>query len=292
MHNLENILREITPLSPQDSFLVFDRVKKSFDYPYHFHSEVEINFILKGKGYQRLVGDHIGIIEDIELVLIGPNLPHCWANHECQHKKTHEITVQFNQDFFSQSLMDKNIFKSINSLLKESNLGILFTESTAEKLKQSFLNLSDLRGFDSFIEIMKILYELSTAENRKPLSSYSVENENFGDNDKMKIIHDYAHKNFGDKITLEDGAALVNMSTVTFNRFIKKRCGKTFINYINEIRVSYVTRWLLENNLTISEIAFRAGFNNIANFNKTFKSIKKVTPTVFKQQFNGVKKIQ
>jgi transcriptional regulator GlxA family with amidase domain len=65
------------------------------------------------------------------------------------------------------------------------------------------------------------------------------------------------------------------MSNVTFNRFIKKRTGKTFINYLNEIRISYAARWLMEKNLTVFEIAFEAGFNNIANFNKVFKSIKK-----------------
>ena len=77
-------------------------------------------------------------------------------------------------------------------------------------------------------------------------------------------------------------ASLVNMSNVTFNRFIKKRTGKTFVNYLNEIRISYTTRWLIEKKLTISEAAFEAGFNNISNFNKIFKSVTKVTPSEFK----------
>jgi len=82
------------------------------------------------------------------------------------------------------------------------------------------------------------------------------------------------------------------MSIVTFNRFIKKRTGKTFINYLNEVRVGYAARWLIEKKLTVSEVAFESGFNNIANFNKIFKSIKKCTPSEFKNQFNGIKRVQ
>ncbi|UOU99137.1 AraC family transcriptional regulator [Chryseobacterium daecheongense] len=292
MSKLENILREITPLSPEDSFLVFDRIKASFDFPYHYHPEIEINFVYKGKGYRRMIGDHTGEIGNLELVLVGPNLPHCWANHKCKNRKTHEITVQFNQDFFNQSVMEKNILKPIHNLIKESIRGILFSQETAEKLKDSFLNLSKMSSFESFIEIMKILNELATAENKTLLSSYSIELETFVDNDKMKTVHDFVHKNFENKITLDDAAALVNMSSVTFNRFIKKRTGKTFVNYLNEIRISYAARWLMEKNLTVSETAFEAGFNNIANFNKVFKSIKKTTPTEFKELFKGVKKIE
>lgn len=289
---LENVFREIPPLAPEDSFLVFDRIKKSFDYPYHYHPEIEINFVHQGKGYRRMIGDHVDVIGDLELVMVGPNLPHCWANYHCKNKKTHEITVQFNQDFFDQALLKKNILKPINTLLIESSKGILFSEKTAEKVKESFISLSSLNSIDSFLEIMKILYELAISEDKVFLSSYSIEFETFVDNDKMKIIHDYCHKNFENRITLEEVASLANMSIVTFNRFIKKRCGKTFINYLNEIRVSYVTRWLIENNLNISEIAYKAGFNNLANFNKIFKSIKGVTPTHFKEQLYGVKKFQ
>lgn len=292
MKNSENILKEITPFSPDDSFLVFDRMKTSFDFPYHYHPEIEINFVYKGKGYLRMVGDHTEVIEELELVLVGPNLPHCWANHTCKNKKTHEITVQFNQDFFNLSLMDKNILKPISRLIKSSIRGVLFSQETAEKLKDSFLNLSKLSGFESFIEIMRILNELAIAENTRLLSSYSIEPETFEGSDKMKIVHDYIHKNFERKITLNEVASLINMTNVTFNRFIKKKTAKTFVNYLNEVRVGYAVRWLMESNLNISEIAFDTGFNNIANFNKVFKSIKKTTPTKFKQQFIGIKKIE
>ena len=81
------------------------------------------------------------------------------------------------------------------------------------------------------------------------------------------------------------------MSAVSFNRFIKSRTGKTFITYVNDTRISFATRWLLETDLSIGEIAFKCGFNNIANFNRLFKKSKKCTPKEFKEEFVGVKKV-
>ncbi|MGC4129113.1 MAG: AraC family transcriptional regulator [Bergeyella sp.] len=292
MDKNSNILREILTISPDESFLVFDRIKSTFDFPVHYHPEIEINFIYKGKGNKRMVGDHIGEIDNLELVMVGPHLPHCWDNYKCKTKKIHEITIQFNQDFFDQSLMKRRIMKPIDNLVKDSIRGILFSRETAEKLKDNFLNLSKLKGFEAFMEMLAILHELAIAENTTILSSYSIEQETFADNDNMKLIHDYVHTNFDKKITLENVASVSNMSTVTFNRFIKKRTGKTFVNYLNEIRVGYAARWLIEKDSTVSEIAFESGFNNIANFNKIFKTLKKCTPSEFKSRFTGIKKIQ
>ena len=292
MNKNQSILREIPTILPDETFLIFDRIKKTFDFPLHYHPEIEINFISKGKGNLRIIGDHIGEIDDLELVMIGSNLPHYWNNHKCKNKRIHEITIQFNQDFFDESLMSRRIMKSIGELLQRSIRGILFSRETAEKLKDRFLNLSKLDGFETFLEMLYILHELSIAENTTALSSYSIEHETFVDTDSMKVIHDFVHNNFDKRITLDEVASLTNMSSVTFNRFIKKRIGKTFVNYLNEIRVGYAARWLTEKDLTVSEIAFESGFNNIANFNKIFKSIQKSTPSEFKAKFNGVKKIQ
>lgn len=76
-----NIHREVTPLSDNDCFLVFDRQRSLFTFPIHFHPEYEINFIHRAQGGRRVVGDHIDEIEEYELVMVGPNLYHGWENY-------------------------------------------------------------------------------------------------------------------------------------------------------------------------------------------------------------------
>lgn len=287
----KNIHREITPLAPEDSFLVFDRVKQDFDFPIHFHPEFELNFIFNGKGVRRVVGDSLEEIEDIELVLVGPNLVHGWQLHNCKSKKIHEITLQFHNDLFDEKMLERRIFKPIKDLFIRSSHGILFSEKIANDLKPRLMNLSKIDSIDYFMELISILQDLANSRKQRLLSTQSTNNKKFENSSQIKKVYEYIHENFNRKISLDEISQLVNMSSVSFNRFIKKRTGKTFIEYTNDTRISYATRWLIETDLSISEISFKCGFNNIANFNRVFKKVKNITPSEFREEFEGIKRV-
>nr|WP_315158552.1 AraC family transcriptional regulator [uncultured Flavobacterium sp.] len=291
MNTSNNFFREIAPLSTKESFLVFDRIKDSFDFPIHYHPEFEINFISNAKGVRRLVGDHMGEINDLELVLIGPNLPHGWQIHNCNSKKIHEITIQFHNDLFPETLLFRHILNPIKEMFDRANHGILFSENTAQQLMPRLLNISKLDGIDYFLEITSILHDLANSRNQCLLSNYTVDNDKYEDFDKMKTVYEYVQNNFSEKISLEDISNVARMSCISFNRFIKKRTGKTLVNYLNDIRIGYASRWLIEKDLGVSEVAFKSGFNNIAHFNRTFKSIKKCTPSEYRDDYYGMKRI-
>lgn len=291
MSDISKLYREITPLSKEDSFLVFDRVKDNFDFPIHYHPEFEINFIKNGKGVKRIIGDHIEEIDDVELVLVGPNLYHGWELHNCKNKNIHEITIQFHNDLFEDSLLSRRIMNPIRNMFNRSIHGILFSKKTANDLTDRICQLSKLDGMDYFLEIISILQDMANSRNQKLLSVYTVDYDKFDDDDKMKLVYELVQKRFSEKISLEEVSEATLMSPVSFNRFIKKRTGKTFVNYLNDIRIGYAARWLVEKDLSISEIAFKCGFNNIANFNRVFKSIKKITPSQYREEFYGIKRI-
>ena len=102
---MSGVFREITPLSAEDCFVIINRVKSEFTYPVHVHPEYELNFIENATGAQRIVGDSIEDIGDMELCLIGnENLEHAWMNGSCVSKDIHEITIQFHKDLFLESL--------------------------------------------------------------------------------------------------------------------------------------------------------------------------------------------
>jgi AraC-like DNA-binding protein len=291
MSNTKKFHREIVSLSSEDSFLVFYRIKDNFDYPVHYHPEFEINFILNGKGVKRVVGDNIEEIDDVELVLVGPNLYHGWELNKCTNKDIHEITIQFHNDLFDSSLLSRRIMNPIRDMFNRSIHGILFSKKTAEELSSRLIKISKLDGMDYFLEIISILYDLANSRNQRLLSTYTVDHDTFDDYDKMKIVYEYVQKNFAEKITLEEVSSVASMTSISFNRFIKKRTGKTFVNYVNDIRVGYAARWLVEKDLSISEVAFKCGFNNIANFNRNFKTIKNCTPSQYREDFSGLKRI-
>ena len=136
-----------------------------------------------------------------------------------------------------------------------------------------------------------MLYDLAISENQKLLSSIKIDDNELDKNDRLNKVNAYIHKNFSSKISLEEVCSLVSMTPNSFNRFIKKRTNKSFVNYLNDVRIGYATRWLIEKDATISEIAFLCGFNNLSHFNRIFKSSVHKTPKEYKEFFNGRKMI-
>lgn len=291
MNLLKNIHREITPLSPEDSFLIFDRVKKEFDFPVHFHPEYELNFIGNGAGVRRVVGDNIEDIEELELVLVGPNLHHGWQTHNCKSEKIHEITLQFHEDLFNEGLLNRKIMKSIKDMFDRSAHGILFSKKTALEAHDRITQLSKLDSMDYFLEFISMLHDLANSRNQRLLSTYTTNRDSFENSDKIKVIYEFVQEHYDQKIMLAEAAGLINMSPVSFNRFMKKRTGKTFVDYVNDVRIGFAAIKLIENDASISEVAFNCGFNNIANFNRVFKKLKNTTPSQYKKEFSGIKRI-
>ncbi|WP_237701143.1 AraC family transcriptional regulator [Maribacter sp. HTCC2170] len=291
MDILKKIHREIVTMSSEDSFLVEDRTKEYFDYPIHYHPEFELNFVLNGKGVRRIVGDSMEEIGEIELVLVGPNLYHVWEQHECTNKKIREVTIQFHNDLFVDSLLNRSVMRPIKDMFERSSHGILFSEEVSNSLKNRLLKVSKMGGMDNFMELLSILYDLAISRNQRLLSTLTPQPPNFEHSNKIKKLYEFVQKNYSRKITLTEAANLVNMSNVSFNRFVKKRTGKTFVDYLNEVRIGYASKFLIEQDLGISEIAFICGFNSIANFNRVFKKNKSRTPTQFRGDFQGIKKV-
>ncbi len=265
-------IKEVTPLRETECFTVFHRIKDKFDFPYHYHEEYELNMILNASGAQRVVGDRIEEIGDYELVLTGPNLPHGWFNNNCRSKNIVEVTVQWNKDLFSDQFLNKNQLNFIKRMLQVSSFGIKFSKSTIKSIAPEILNLHKTVGFDSVIKLMLILRDLSVSKDTELLVEGDMlldKSLNFRSR-RLDVAFDYMNKNFSKLISLNDVAELVNMSEVSFSRFIKKRTGKTFIDNLNEIRLGHATRMLIETSNTVAEICYLCGLSCTRLFRQKF----------------------
>ena len=171
------LLREITPLTQSDCFTLFSRSKQEFDFPLHFHEEYELNFIQNAAGAKRVMGDNVEEIGDIELVLVGPNLQHGWFTHKCTGKKIEEITIQFHRDLFDEKFLHRNQMSFINSMFQQSLRGVLFSEATIISIMPRIKGLTQKHGFDSVLELMSILHDLSTSRNFSTLSDPAFNKE-------------------------------------------------------------------------------------------------------------------
>jgi len=285
-----DIMREITPLTQSDCFTLFSRVKKKFDFPLHYHEEYELNLIINAPGAKRIVGDHIEAIEELEMVLVGPNLYHAWFTHKCESPEIRELTIQFHKDLFEDRFLRRNQLSFIKSMFEKSQRGILFSRETIERLQPRILALSQKNGFDSVLELLSILHDLSTSRNMRTLSDAGSSNEQLHYNSRrIEKVFEYMNAHYSRAITLSEVAKVANMPEASFSRFIKKRIGNTFIDSLNEIRLGHATRMLIDTTHNVAEVAYKCGFNNISNFNRTFKKKKGCTPKEFRQSFSGTR---
>jgi len=287
---MNNIIKEITPLTQNDCFTIFSRVKNDFDFPLHFHEEFELNLILNAPGAKRIVGDNVEEISDMELVLVGPNLSHAWSTHNCKTEIT-EVTIQWHKDLFDDKLLRRNQLSFIRKMFERSGRGILFPRETIERLYPRILAIEQLQGFDSVLELMSILHDLSTSKSMRILSDATFNNEQILNYNSRRIdkAFEFMNANFDKQISLKDLSKLVSMTEVSFSRFIKKRTGNTFLDSLNEIRLGHATRMLIETTHSVAEISYNCGFNNISNFNRLFKRKKHCTPKEFRENFSGTR---
>jgi AraC-like DNA-binding protein len=264
----KNIVREITPLTQNDCFTIFSRHKKEFDFPLHYHEEFELNLIINASGAKRIVGDHIDVIDELELVLIGPNLSHAWFTHQCKTGDIKEVTIQWHKDLLDEKLLRRNQLSFIRKMFELSLKGILFSKETIQHIYPRIVSLDKESGFDSVMALIDILHDLSTSRNMRTLSETGFNSDyqsNFNSR-RIEKAFEYMNKNYDKQISLGDIARLVNMTEVSFSRFIKKRTGITFIDSLNEIRLGHASRILIDTTNSIAEVSYSCGYNKYFEF--------------------------
>lgn len=278
---MERIIREVTPITDEDFFIVLNHSNAKFDFPVHYHPEYELNLVLNSKG-KRIVGDSIEEYSSPDLVLIGSNTPHAWTGSEANARV---ITIQFHTDFLSEKSLSRNMMLPLRELLARSRQGIRFSEKTATEMISRIDGLTAPSGFDSLLNFLSLLRDLSLARHQEILSSPSYMGPSaLAKSRRINTINEYLYRNLSNPIRIQDVANLVHMSQSAFSHFFKKRTQKNFSNYLSNLRVGFAARMLIESDKNIAEICFECGFNNLSNFNRAFKAQRGCTPREFRSQ--------
>ncbi len=289
---MNNSINELSPLSEKDCFYIVDRYKKSFTYPLHRHKEFELNFVENGAGVVRVVGDSIEQISQYDLVLISSeNLDHVWEQGECRSESTHEITIQFSSEIFADSLLMRNQFESIRKMLDRAKQGLVFSMPAIMTIYSQLNRIAkEPRGFYQILMILEILYELSLFKDSRELSNTSfIEAKPTSDSRRITKVESYINANYHENITLPQLAQIAGMTPSAFSRYFKMRSGRTLSDYVTDIRIGAAARMLVDTTSSIQEICFSCGFNNLSNFNRTFKRRKSITPKEFRDLYRKTK---
>lgn len=263
---LKKVIRENRPLLTQ---------------AWHYHPEIEICFTRKSIG-KRYVGNNISQYEEGDLVMFGELLPHGFTTvHQCE-----QIVIQLDKEFLGASFFNKPELRRVNELLNQSKMGLHFFGKTNKEAIKIINAMMNKEGFQRLIHLLKLLHLLANSKEYKLICSreYSA-NLNLASLSRIKKVFDFIENNYERNITVEHAASLINLTESAFYKFIKKHTKKKFTQIVNEFRVNKASKLLINSEMTIAEICYNCGYNNLSYFNRKFKEIIGERPSQFRSKY-------
>lgn len=270
------------PKTKEESLIYQEDFEKVFYDKLHQHEEIQISLIVSGEG-SLIVGDSINHYKSGDILVIGGNVPHVFKSDGSADQYSFMITLFFTRASFGKDFFYLPEFSMLEEFFTFSENGFkVRTKKSA--LKSRFLKLKKADKYKRFQLFLNILRLLSKAK-KQALSTF-IYKKNYTENEgkRMGDLFEYVMQNYHGSITLDTAADIASMSKNAFCRYFKQRTNKTFFQFLIEVRVENACKLLLKNReLSIADISDRCGFQNISNFNRKFKEIKKVTPSKYRK---------
>ncbi|GGI43986.1 AraC family transcriptional regulator [Paenibacillus marchantiophytorum] len=97
--------------------------------------------------------------------------------------------------------------------------------------------------------------------------------------ESFKPLIEYLEAHIAEPLSIEQAAKMVNLNPYHFCKTFKKMTGRTFVDYVNGLRIHEADRLLRETDATVTEIAERIGCGNPNYFTKLYKKYKNYPPS-------------
>lgn len=266
------------------SFLAYELNVPYFPFKWHYHPEYELTLIVKGSG-KRMVGDSHMNFEAGDLVLIGPDMPHTWVSDDQRKRnRSSAIVIQFSEQFI-ESLLQPVELAAISRLLTDSADGLFFTQQSTKKIRDQVQALPSKQGVEKITALLIILDQLAAQRKSRLASPYYTGVKGKENEHRLNKVCRYLQKHASEKLSVNNAASLIHLSDSAFCKFFKRATGKTFSDYLNEIRIGLACQQLTESDKPVAGIAYECGFESLTYFNRVFLRKKGVTPRVFRKDY-------
>ena len=260
--------------------------KKEFLRLWHCHNEHEIVYIEKGEG-TLYVGDYIGKFQSEQFYYFGKNLPHMFQSDKRAFNGniSTAYAIHINEKLFKNFNIFSPELSFLNQFLNMGRTGVRFYSNIAplllpslKKMKYQDVQINTISTINIIVQIMKNC-QYEELSSREWLKTYDTSNI------RLNKVIQYIMQNFQQNITLEEISEISGMNKTAFCRYFKAHTQKSFVMYLNEIRLNYACKLLKEtdNTISITEACFLSGFNSMSYFNRIFKKYYKMAPSTFQK---------
>lgn len=286
-------LRRIT-LNPEYSFNVRKDTGEQVYSMWHHHPEIELFLIRGGKGVQ-IVGDKTSNInEACHMIITGPYLPHTLVyNNGSSGCEVEAFVVHFNPEMLGSVFINMPEMRSVKELLAQSCHGLNIFGKTLEKMEQQMIALYEADYATRLILLLQLLHTIASGKEYEVIASKGFAGDfSTRDNTRINKIYQFTFDNFHRDISIEEVSAQLNLSKESFCRYFKLKTGKTYVQFLMEVRIGHACKLLMENEKNVAEVCFSCGYNNASNFHHQFKSIKGKTPLQYQKDYLSAAKTE
>jgi AraC-like DNA-binding protein len=256
-------------------------------FPTHWHQEIEIVYILDGHM-------QIGINKDVfslktrDLLFIGSCELHHYLPNPLGCRK---IILQLGKpvfDAYSDLIFGYRFV--IPHLNADSGIAVGSGGSLHGFIETNILAIYEeweTRAAGHELIIKARMNDLAAAIIRDlPMEAYSLQEKTkrLEQMERLDKVLKYIENDYGSEISLQSAAEVSGFSVTYFSRFFKEATGTNFVDYVHTFRANVAMSMLSNNDESVTEIAFRSGFNSIETFNRVFKKVTGSTPSVFRSK--------
>lgn len=274
---------EKLPLGENRSFVAKTHASPHFEVPWHQHVEYELILFTQGEG-SSYIGNYVGEFVTGDVFFLGSNLPHMFQKAH-PDMFTSAVVVHFKEDFWGADFMQLPETRAVRKLFELSASGMRFTGNCRTQMNSMIRELEFTNGFNNIIALCQCLQVIAETSEYETISTQEIRPLNPKHQERIDNIFQYTIAHFQEPVSLTDIASNAGMSVPAFCNYFKKSTKKTYIEFLNEVRISNACKQLMDTQMTIEQICYDSGYSTIGNFNKQFFKIKKLTPSQYRKDF-------
>ncbi|MGE5107999.1 MAG: AraC family transcriptional regulator [Sphingobacteriales bacterium] len=253
----------------------------------HQHPEIQLTLIKQSHG-TLVAGDYVGPFTSGDVFVIGPNQPHVFRNDEHYFKKKSNaiaVSVFFDETTIHPSFWQLPELKPLQYFLKNSAAGFRIGGEKKKLLAEKLEQLTKAKAIDKLILFLEIIKALGTKKEMHTLASQPLPKSiKTYDGKRLNKVMEFTFREYHRPVKLDEVASIANLSTEAFCKYFKTRTRKTYISFLNEIRIEKACKLLQEEDAVIAAVCYDTGFSNLSNFNRIFKKNKKMSPREYRMR--------
>jgi AraC-like DNA-binding protein len=235
----------------------------------------------------RFIADHIGVYDSHDLVLVPSEMPHTWASTKAiDESRPHvAVVVWFPVSWALQVADVCPEYSSLRKLLRRAAAGLSFPSLAGEMMESRLSGLLSDSARERLRSALDLLTELADMDAVPLATPQKAARITPDESTQLNRILDVLHKRFAAPIRVQDLCAVGNMSERSLHRLFVRHLGENLSDYLSRLRIGRACMWLVETDRPISVIAADAGFSNLSNFNRRFRTARHMTPKEFRRYY-------